>query len=152
MLTTFIIFNILNVIIQTVKSICTVKCNKWVAAIVNAVAYGLYTYIIVLTNADLDLFIKIGVVASANLIGVFFVKLVEEKSQKDKLWKVEATVLNKFANALEFDLRDVPHNYVPVGKHTLFNFYCSTQKESAKVKRIVEQYGAKFFVAESRVL
>ena len=35
----FIVLNIFNVILQTVKSICTVKCGKTVAAIVNAVAY-----------------------------------------------------------------------------------------------------------------
>ena len=47
----FIILNIFNVILQTVKSICTVKCGKTVAAIVNAVAFGLYTVVIVFTNA-----------------------------------------------------------------------------------------------------
>ena len=36
----FIVMNVLNVIIQTVKSICTIKCGKAVAAIVNAAAYG----------------------------------------------------------------------------------------------------------------
>ena len=40
----FIVMNVLNVVIQTVKSIATIKCGKTVAAIVNAVAYGLYTY------------------------------------------------------------------------------------------------------------
>ena len=51
----FAIFNVINVSIQTIKSIVTIKCNKWVAAIVNAVAYGLYTYMVVLTTSDLDL-------------------------------------------------------------------------------------------------
>lgn len=40
----FIVMNVLNVVIQTVKSIATIKCGKTVAAIVNAFAYGLYTY------------------------------------------------------------------------------------------------------------
>ena len=40
----FIVMNIANVVIQTIKSLATVKCGKWGAAIVNAVAYGLYTY------------------------------------------------------------------------------------------------------------
>ena len=47
LLTTFILLNILNVIIQTVKSLATVKCGKTVAALVNAVAYGLYTIVVV---------------------------------------------------------------------------------------------------------
>ena len=54
MITSYIVFNILNVIIQTIKSIVTIKCNKWIAAIVNAIAYGLYTYIVVLTASYFD--------------------------------------------------------------------------------------------------
>ena len=75
----FIVLNIFNVILQTVKSICTVKCGKTVAAIVNAVAFGLYTVVIVYTNADLPLIQKVLVVALSNLIGVYVVKWVEEK-------------------------------------------------------------------------
>ena len=37
LLITFIMLNIVNVIIQTVKSLATVKCGKSVAALVNAV-------------------------------------------------------------------------------------------------------------------
>ena len=35
----FITMNILNVIIQTIKSIATIKSGKIVAALVNAIAY-----------------------------------------------------------------------------------------------------------------
>ena len=35
---TFCILNIANVIIQTVKSIATIKCKKTMAAIINAIA------------------------------------------------------------------------------------------------------------------
>lgn len=153
MLISFIFFNVLNVVIQTVKSIVTIKCNKWVAAIVNAVAYGLYTYIVVLTASDIDLWFKIITVALANLVGVFIVKWVEEKKRKDRLWKVELTVPAEYTDAVHFDLRTVPHSYIKdLGKYTLFNFYCATQAESAKVKAIVEQYGAKYFVSESKTL
>ena len=34
----FIALNIVNVVIQTVKSLATVKCGKTVAALVNAIA------------------------------------------------------------------------------------------------------------------
>ena len=79
----FIILNILNVIIQTVKSIATVKCGKAVAAITNAVAYGLYTVVVVYTMCDLPLTYKAIIVAVCNLIGVYVVKYFEEKSQKE---------------------------------------------------------------------
>jgi len=85
----FIVMNIVNVVLQTIKSLATVKCGKWGAAIVNAVAYGLYTYIVVLTMCDLPLLAKCLIVAGANFVGVYVVKFFEEKARKDKLWKVK---------------------------------------------------------------
>lgn len=149
----FVVLNVVNVIIQTVKSIATIKCGKTMASLVNAIAYGLYTVVVVYTVCDLDLWLKVAVVAIANLIGVYVVKLIEEKARKEKLWKIEVTVPTEYSGAVDFDLKNVPHSYIKISeKHTLFNFYCATQAESAKVKDIVNQYGAKYFVAESKVL
>lgn len=152
LLVTFIILNIFNVIIQTVKSIATVKCGKSVASVVNAVAYGLYTIVTVYMLCDLDLWLKALIVALCNLVGVFVVKFFEEKARKDKLWKVEATIPTKYTNAVDFDLKDVPHNYINIGDYTIFNFYCATQADSLKVKNIINQYEAKYFVSESKSL
>ena len=98
----FVVLNVVNVVIQTVKSICTIKCGKIVAAIVNAVAYGLYTYIVVLTMCDLPLLAKCLIVAGANFVGVFVVKFIEEKARKDKLWLVKITINKHFANEVKF--------------------------------------------------
>lgn len=155
MLLSYIVFNVLNVIIQTVKSIVTIKCNKWIASIVNAVAYGLYTYIVVLTASDLDLWFKIVVTALSNLVGVFIVKYFEEKKRKTQLWKVEFTVNGVLTHTVDelLKLAKVPHNYIEsVGKYTIFNAYCATEKESESVKEIVNKYNAKYFVSETKIL
>jgi hypothetical protein len=154
----FVVMNVLNVIIQTVKSICTIKCGKAVAAIVNAVAYGLYTYIVVLTMCDLPLLAKCLIVAGCNFVGVFVVKLIEEKARKDKLWKVEATIHNEGIDPHYDDclvaLRnaDIPHNYIDANKYLIINVYCATQVESRVAKTILDQYNAKYFVSESKTL
>lgn len=149
----FIVLNIVNVIVQTVKSLATVKGGKAVAAIVNAFAFGLYTIVTVYMMCDLPLFWKAGIVALCNLVGVFVVKWIEEKLRKDKLWKVEATIPAKYQETVHFDLRSVPHSYIEgIGDYTIFNFYCATQADSAKVKAIINQYEAKYFVSESKIL
>ena len=151
----FVVMNILNVIVQTVKSIATIKCGKMGASLVNAVAYGLYTYIVVLTMCDLPLIWKCIIVALANFIGVYAVKWGEEKARKDKLWKVEATVLRGWTKELHKSLveAEIPHNYLEnVGKYTLFNIFCEKQSDSAKAKEILNKYGAKYFVSESKTL
>lgn len=151
----FVVLNVVNVIIQTVKSIATIKCKKLPAAIINAIAYGLYTIVLVYTVCDLDLWLKAVVVAVANLIGVYVVKLIEEKNRKDKLWKVEATVLRGYTNTLHKTLveAEISHNYLEnVGKWTLFNVYCENQEQSAKAKEILNKFEAKYFVSESKML
>ena len=150
----FIVLNIANVIIQTVKSIATVKCGKAVAAIVNAVAYGLYTFVTVYLMCELDLYLKAGIVALCNLVGVYVVKLIEEKARKDKLWKVEMTLPPEHAEKVHtmLQLVNIPHNYIDIEKYVLFNCYCATQAESARVKTIANDFEAKYFVSESKTL
>ena len=151
----FIVLNAVNVVIQTIKSLCTIKCGKLVAAVVNAVAYGLYTVVVIYMVCELPLLWKVVIVGLCNFVGVFIVKWIEEKARKDKLWKVEMTVYNIDAEQLhkELDRLAIPHNFIPnIGKWSIFNVYCSTQKESAEVKQIALFYNAKYFVSETKIL
>jgi uncharacterized protein YebE (UPF0316 family) len=155
LLLVFIGLNIVNVIIQTIKSIATIKCGKGVASLVNAVAFGLYTVVTVYMMCELPLGTKALIVALCNLVGVYVVKYFEEKARKDKLWKVELTTKARHTEELHINLKDlnIPHNYTEnVGHYTIFNIYCATQKESALVKDIANRYKAKYFVTESKVL
>ena len=158
MLVLFIVMNVVNVVIQTIKSIATIKCGRWGAAVVNAIAYGLYTYVVILTMCDLPLLAKCLIVAGANFVGVYVVKWFEEKARKDKLWKVEATIHNQGIDPYYDDclvaLRNagVPHNYIDANKYLIINAYCATQAESRVVKAILDQYQAKYFVSESKTL
>lgn len=150
----FALCTAVNVILSTIKSILTVNGGKVSASFINAITYGFYSYVIVLTSADgMPIWLKMAITAVCNFVGVYFVKWIEEKARKDRLWKVELTVPTRYTNTIDFDLHDVPHSYIELSdKHTLFNFYCATQKESAKVKAIANQYEAKYFVAESKNL
>lgn len=154
LLIVFILLNIANVIIQTIKSIATVKCGKTIAATVNAVAYGLYTIVTVYMLCDLPLASKAIIVAVCNLVGVWVVKYFEEKARKDKLWKVEVTIPAEQAEQMIEDCKyhELTYNYVNIEKYFLFNFYCPTQQDSVNVKKLLQNYDAKYFVTESKNL
>lgn len=154
LLTTFIILNITNVLIQTVKSIATIKCGKGVAALVNAVAFGLYTIVTVYMMCELPLAAKALIVALCNLVGVWVVKWLEEKARKDKLWKIEVTIPAAQAKQMIEDCKyyGLTYNYVDINKYYLFNFYCPTQKDSVSVSELLKSYDAKYFVTESKTL
>lgn len=151
----FIALNVANVVIQTVKSIATIKCGKTVAAVVNAVAYGLYTYVVFFTASDgMDLHIKALITAVANLVGVWVVKYVEEKRAKEKLWKIELAVpcgKHDIANRLIKD-SEIPYNVMVVGDWVMFNAYCNTKAESHKMSKICKLVGGKISAYESKAV
>lgn len=146
----FVLLSIVNVIFSTIKSIVTIKGGAFTASLISALYYGYYNVVLIYTVADFPLWQKVLITFLCNLIGVFIVKWGEAKARKDKLWRVEATVPRKYLEAVHMDLKDIPHSYIDIEKYAIFNIYCATQAESAEVKKIINQYGAKYFVAESR--
>ena len=152
----FALATIVNVTLSTIRSICTIKGGKWISAITNAICYGFYPLIVMLTaKGTVDIVVNMAITAIANFICVWAIKFVEEKARKDKLWKVEATVLRGYTKNLHKALveAEIPHNYLEnVGKYTLFNIFCEKQSDSAKAKVILNQYNAKYFVTESKNL
>lgn len=154
-LITFIILSIINVIFSTVRSITTIKSGKVVASLISGGYFAFYNIVLVYAVADFPMWQKCLVTFFCNVIGVYIVKLVEEKSRKDKLWKVELTVRANRTNVLSAHLSalDIPYNYIEnVGKYTIFNIYCATQKESKLVKGLADRYFAKYFASESKQL
>ena len=156
MLILFIVCTFANVVLSTIKSVMTIKGGKVNAAIWNALAFGLYSYIVVLTaTADISTFGKVAITVGCNLVGVYGVKLVEEKMRKDRLWKVEMTVPNGeygfAASAMHGALNaaNIPNNYVEAGKYAIFNCYCATKADTETAITIGADYGAKFFASET---
>jgi hypothetical protein len=156
MLILFIVCTFANVVLSTIKSVMTIKGGKVYAAIWNALAFGLYSYIVVLTaTADISTLGKVAITMGCNLVGVYGVKLVEEKMRKDRLWKVEMTVPNGeygfAASAMHGALNaaNIPNNYVEAGKYAIFNCYCATKADTETAITIGADYGAKFFASET---
>lgn len=135
------------------KSLATIKCGKVGASIVNAIAFGLYTVVVVYTVCELPLWFKVIVVAVANFVGVFFVKWLEEKFRKEKLWKVELTIPRGVSPEVfseYFNTNSIPFNYIDIDKYVIFNCFCATGEDTEKVIEIAEKYGGKYFVSESK--
>lgn len=154
LLVVFIILNAVNVILSTIRSLCTINGGKFIAASMNALCYGVYTVVIIYTMCDLPLAYKALIVAAINFIGVWIVKWVEEKARKDKLWKVEATIPTREFHEVTGYLKEqsIPYSYIDIEKYYIFNIYCATQKQSATVKQLLNNSQAKYFVSESKNL
>ena len=148
----FIGCTLLNVVLSTIKSVKTIKGTKVSAAIWNAMAFGLYAYIVILTaSAPITTFWKVFITAACNLVGVYGVKLVEERMRKDKMWKLEMTVRNDEVEKLHqlLTTANIPNHYLTAGKHTVFNCYCETKEQTDKAMKCGEICQAKTFASET---
>ena len=156
----FIILTVLNVVVGAVKSIVTIKGTKLAAASLNAIAYAVNTLAVFYTaDETLGLIPKITIVAITNFIGVYIVKLVEEKRTKDRLWKIECTVESHLAEVIEKLLADnkIAHKRVEgiddgISQCTVFSIYSKTKEQSKKVKELLKNYKVKYFIVESQIL
>ena len=152
----FAIMTIINVTLSTIRSLCTIKGGKWLSAITNAVCYGFYPLIVMLTAKDtVTIWVNMIITAVANFVCVWIIKFIEEKARKDKLWKFEATFEHN-EKRLEIikescELHEIPYNYIDIGKYYIINFYAKTQDESEIIKAFIDSHNGKYFVSESKL-
>ena len=107
-------------------------------------------------TCDLPLFTKAFVVAICNLIGVFIVKLIEEKMEKEKLWRVSLTIpINNFINFEDIiKEKNIPYLVMETNsnKYKVLEAFCYNKEQSRMVRDIAKTHGAKFFVSENKGL
>lgn len=151
--------SIVNVFLQTAKTLIMIKTdNQHIIGLVQAIVYGFYTIILVYTNCDLSLLWKILICALANFIGselsYIAINPILKKLHKDKLWKIEMAIFKENFNIVENKLKEkeIPYNYIAVGKYIMFNCYCDTQENSKAVKKLAVKVGAKFSAYESKAM
>ena len=154
----FVILNFINVLINTARSLTTVKGGKWVASVMNALCYGYYTVIIVITATyEMPLLMKCIAVAIVNFVGVFTIKFCEEKMQKEKRWVFLATA--KIENNAVIDVAEklkaleIKLVYTTVIENELYTLqiFSNTRKESEMITAILENYNIKFSAIETKL-
>lgn len=153
----FFVCQLINVALNTIKTIIMHKEQKVSSSLINAITYGFYTIIVVMTASALPLLITIIITIITNLIGVYTSMLVLEKLKKDSLWEIVATVkYNKTrlgCMAFELNQHKIKFNMVDTWdkSETIFHIYSENQKQSAVIKNLLDKYGAKYIVHQESV-
>ena len=150
----FAIVTVVNVTLSTIRSLCTIKGGKWLSAITNAICYGFYPLIVMLTaKGTVDIIVNMSITAVANFICVWLIKFVEEKARKDKLWLVKMTIpKNNFERVKkDLDNANIPYSWIDIEKYVIFDAYCSTQKDTQNATSICKIANGKMFAVENKL-
>ena len=155
----FLVCQFINVALNTIKTIIMHKEEKISSAIINAITYGFYTIIVVMTASELDLWLTIVITIITNLIGVYVSMLILEKLKKDSLWEIVATVqsdkaeMEKHYINSKLTYNDISFNCVATNKQGeyVYHIYSKSQKESRYIKQVLDDMKATYIVHEERV-
>lgn len=151
----FFTLSIVNVIFSTVRSILTIKGGKITASLLSGGYFAFYNVMLIYTVAEFPMWQKCLITFVCNVLGVFIVKLIEEKMRKDRLWEIKGTIPNTdeaFNLIRSLKNAKVPCNYIDINKYLIIQCYASTQEESAIVKRLFKENDVKYFASESKIL
>lgn len=150
----FLVCQFINVALNTIKTIIMHKEEKISSAIINAITYGFYTIIVVMTASDLPLWLTIVITIITNLFGVYVSMVILEKFKKDSLWEIHATVDGEYTGYVADELDALEIDYIDFktrnGKE-IFHIYSRSQADSKAIKEVLDSYGAKYNVCEERV-
>lgn len=149
----FTALSIVNVVFSTVRTILTVKGGKGLASVLSGGYFAFYNVMLIYTVAEFPLWEKCLITFICNVIGVFIVKLFEEKNQKTKLWKIEFTAKQNIN-----DIRALLHNSklsyselsIVDSNNKVFFVYCKTKDQTTAIKEILKSYKLKYVITENR--
>ena len=157
----FTIGQLINVMLNTFRSIIMHKEKKLSSSVINAVTYGFYTIIVLFTaiplflNDGIDLITKIVITVITNFAGVWVSMVILEKFKKDSLWEIVATVKgidNVYYLELSFAIDKISYTYFGTNKENeyVFHIYSENQKQSMFIKKELDEINARYIVHEER--
>ena len=146
----FFLISLVNVLLSSIKSICTVRYGRGICVAMNVISYSFYV-IVVEQIANLPLTITVISTAFANALGVWLSYVILDFLQKDRLWKIEVILPKDLTSLFHIGLNSIPHDYIEMGPKVLFNFYCETKEDTKTVINLCKQYKGKFFAFEAKL-
>lgn len=142
----FIVLQLVNVCVSTVKSIVTVNGTAWTASLWNALSYtisAVATKMITIQSFE----VVIGVTLVTNIIGVYLAKTYLELKRPERLRIINSTVRSDLTETIENSLRKRGIQYtlaVGLNDRYLFSIYAYTKAESGMVYEILNKHNLRY--------
>lgn len=150
----FIILQVVNVILSTIKSIVMIKGNKWGTIIANTIYFGVYTAVLKQLTAIDNLIILVIITMLANFFGTWLGINITEKLRKADLWTIKVVIKIEYIKDFKQALNDANLKYISYqttwDEYTAIDIFSETRSQSALVKPILERFNAKYSIHTSR--
>ena len=148
----FIVFQFINVIISTIKSILTVNGSRMPAGVINALSYTFYAVVTkMLTEQPFE--VVIPVTFLTNLIGVYVAKWILDKTRKEKLWVIMSTIKQENQVDVEAMLRreNLGYTILPAqNDRFVFTIFSYSKEQSKTIRDILGKFDVKYSIMENK--
>src|SRR5690554_7976870 len=153
MILTFVVFQFVNIIISTFKSVLLIKGTKVYAALINAISYSLGIFITYYVSNEIKIYYSIPITFILNIIGVYIGLVILEKFRKDQLWRISTTIKADLKDDYIFELRKIGIQLMPyeTGRtdYKVVDIFSTNREETKKITPITKKYGAKYTILKS---
>lgn len=154
----FFIIQLIYVSLNTVCAIGKIKFKSWITAVLSAITYGFYAYVVVVVVTDtIAIWLKVVLTAIVNFVAVLFSMNFVERIRKPMRWDItvkapsydketDELLVELFENETQFYYEDISKPTMIYDEQVEFrdyiNIHVSTfsKEESNKIMNIVTKY------------
>jgi uncharacterized protein YebE (UPF0316 family) len=149
----FIILQVINVILSTIKSIVMIKGSKWGAIIANTIYFGVYTAVLKQISAIDNLLILVVITMLANFFGTWIGIVITDKLRKADLWIIKTVIRIGYVKEYKKALNDAGIKYISYqttwDEYTAIDIFSENRTQSKKIKEILLKFKAKYSIYKS---
>ena len=149
----FILLQIINVILSTIKSIVMIKGSKWGAIIANTVYFGVYTAVLKQISAIDNLLVLVVITMLANFFGTWIGIVITDKLRKADLWIIKTVIRIGYVKEYKKALNDAGIKYISYqttwDEYTAIDIFSESRTQSKKIKEILLKFKAKYSIYKS---
>lgn len=149
----FIILQVINVILSTIKSIVMIKGSKWGAIIANTIYFGVYTAVLKQISAIDNLLVLVIITMLANFFGTWVGIIITDKLRKADLWIIKTVIRIGYVKEYKKTLNDAGIKYISYqttwDEYTAIDIFSESRTQSKKIKEILLKFKAKYSIYKS---
>ena len=153
MISLFIILQVINVILSTIKSIVMIKGSKWGAIIANTIYFGVYTAVLKQISAIDNLALLVIITMLANFFGTWVGIVITDKLRKADLWTIKTVVRVEYIKDYKRALNEADIKYISYqttwDEYTAVDIFSENRAQSKAIKEILLKFKVKYSIHTS---